>query len=248
MDERLRFVARLLDGQKMATTCREFGISRKTGYKIFNRYKEYGLEGLNDQPKAPYRHPNRLPFQLETAIIQLKEKYPSWGAPKVRDKLYKRYPMIKLPAVSTVHAILDRHGLVKRRKRKRYKAQGTMLSSVNQPNQQWYADFKGEFRLGNKQYCYPLTISDQHSRYLLACEGLDSTKAVGAFPVFEHVFKEFGLPNAIRTDNGIPFASPNWLFGLFKLSVWWLRLDVQIERIKPATLSRTGAMNACISP
>jgi len=240
MDERLRFVARLLEGEKMTTVCREFGISRKTGYKIFNRYKEHGLEGLNDRPKAPYRHPNRLPFQLETAIVQLKEKYPSWGAPKIRDKLNKIYPMVKLPAVSTVHAILDRHGLVKRRKRKRYKAQGTTLSSAKHPNALWCADFKGEFRLGNKQYCYPLTITDQRSRYLLACESLTSTKADGAFPVFERTFKEFGLPTAIRTDNGVPFASPNAMFGLSRLSVWWLRLGIKIERIKPGHPEQNG--------
>ena len=130
MDERLRFVARLLDGEKMAVVCREFGISRKTGYKIFNRYKDQGLSGLEDRPRTPYRHPNKLPFQVEKAILRFKQEHTTWGAPKIRDKLIKEYPQIRPPAISTVHAVLDRHGLVKRRKRRRYKAQGTTLTEV----------------------------------------------------------------------------------------------------------------------
>ena len=240
MDERLRFVARLLDGEKMAPLCREFGISRKTGYKLFNRYKDQGLSGLEDRPRTPYRHPNKLPFQVEREILRLKQEYPSWGAPKIRDKLIKRFPAVKPPAVSTIHAILDRHGLVKSRKRRRYKAQGTPLSKANSPNQLWCADYKGEFRLGNRKYCYPLTITDFHSRYLLSCEGQESTKSAGAFPVFERVFKEFGLPEAIRTDNGSPFAGPHALYGLSRLSVWWLRLGINIERIKPGNPQQNG--------
>jgi transposase InsO family protein len=119
--------------------------------------------------------------------------------------------------------VLDRYGLVHRRKRRRYKAEGTELQGAVQPNGLWCADYKGEFMLGNRQYCYPLTITDYHSRYLLACEGLQSTKEPFAFTVFERVFKEFGLPNGIRTDNGLPFSSPNALFGLSRLSVWWDR-------------------------
>jgi putative transposase len=240
MDERLKFIARLLDGEKMSSVCRKFGISRKTGYKIFNRYKESGLEGLNDRSRRPYRHANKLPFQIERSILRIKKERPSWGAPKIRDKLIREYPMIKPPAKSTVHAILDRHGLVKRRKRRRYKAEGTALSNANSPNQLWCADYKGEFMLGNRRYCYPLTITDYHSRFLLACEGLESTKSDFAFCVFERVFKEFGIPSAIRTDNGIPFASPNALFGLSRLSIWWLRLGINIERIKPGHPQQNG--------
>ena len=240
MDERLRFVARLLEGEKMAAVCREFGISRKTGYKIFQRYKDSGLDGLHDQSRAPYRHPNQLPVQIETLIVRLRREHPTWGAPKIRDKLQNDYASIKLPAISTIHAVLDRHGLVKRRKRRRHKAQGTPLHDAKTPNALWCADFKGEFKLGNRRYCYPLTITDYRSRYLIACEGLESTKTNGAFPVFERVFKEFGLPNAIRTDNGVPFASPHALFGLSKLSVWWLRLGIAIERIKPGHPQQNG--------
>ncbi len=240
MDERLKFIARLLDGEKMAPLCREFGISRVTGYKIFNRYKNCGLDGLQDRSRRPYRHANKLPYQIERTILHLKRQHPSWGAPKIRDKLIKEYPMIKPPAKSTVHAVLDRHGLVKRRKRRRYKAEGTPLSDTHAPNGLWCADYKGEFLLGNKQYCYPLTITDYRSRYLLACEGLESTRSAFAFSVFERVFKDYGLPRAIRTDNGVPFSSPNALFGLSKLSVWWLRLGIRIERIQPGHPEQNG--------
>jgi len=240
MDERLKFIARLLEGDQMAPLCREFGISRVTGYKIFERYKECGVDGLNDRSRRPYRQSNKLPFQIERCILGLKREHASWGAPKIRDKLVRQYPMIKTPAISTVHAVLDRHGLVQRRKRRRYKARGTELHGAAQANDLWCADYKGEFKLGNRQYCYPLTISDYSARYLLACEGLTCTKSEFAFAVFERVFKEFGLPRAIRTDNGVPFASPHALFGLSKLSVWWLRLGIAIERIKPGCPQQNG--------
>jgi len=240
MDERLRFVAKLLDGEKMTVVCREFGISRKTGYKIFNRYKDEGIRGLEDRPKSNYRHPNQTPFQVEKAIIRIKKEHKTWGAPKIQEKMIKEFPMIKPPAPSTIHCILDRHGLVKPRKQRRHKAQGTELSDTQVPNGLWCADYKGEFLLGNQRYCYPLTITDYRSRYLLACEGRESTKEAGAFPVFERAFKEFGLPNAIRTDNGIPFSCPHALFGLSRLSVWWLRLGISIERIKPGHPQQNG--------
>ncbi len=194
----------------------------------------------NDRSRAPYRQANQLPFQIERTILGIKKEHPSWGAPKIRDKLIRAYPMIKPPAISTVHAVLDRNGLVKRRKRRRYKARGTPLSGAHQPNGLWCADYKGEFKLGNKKYCYPLTITDYRSRYLLSCEGLESTKSDFAFSVFERAFKDFGLPKAIRTDNGTPFASANALFGLSKLSVWWLRLGINIQRIKPGHPEQNG--------
>jgi putative transposase len=240
MDERIKFVARLLDGEKMAGLCREFGISRKTGYKIFNRYKDCGLEGLANRSQRPIRPGNQIPFQIERFILRTKKDRPSWGAPKIREKLIRAYPNVKPPAKSTVHAVLDRHGLVKRRKSRRYKAKGTPLHDSKRCNGLWCADYKGEFRLGNQRYCYPLTITDYHSRYLLACEGLESTKADTAFTVFEQTFKEYGIPDAIRTDNGVPFSSPHSLFGLSKLSVWWLRLGINIERIKPGNPQQNG--------
>jgi len=240
MDERLKFIARLLEGEKMAPLCREFGISRVTGYKIYERYKDCGLDGLNDRSRRPYRQAGRLPYQIERCILGIKREHSSWGAPKIRDKLVREFALVKPPAVSTVHAVLDRHGLVTRKKRRRYKAQGTPLGSASEVNALWCADYKGEFRLGNRQYCYPLTITDYRSRYLLSCEGMSSTKADFAFAVFERTFKEFGLPTAIRTDNGTPFASANALFGLSKLSVWWLRLGIRVERIKPGCPQQNG--------
>jgi len=240
MDERLRFVARLLEGDKMATLCREFGISRKTGYKLYRRYRDIGLEGLTDRSRRPYRQANQLPFQVESRIVQLKKEHPTWGAPKIREKLRRLELGVQTPAISTVHAVLDRHGLVTRRRRRRYKAEGTPLSRPRLPNDLWCADFKGEFMLADHRYCYPLTITDFSSRYLIACEALASTREHTAIAVFEHAFKEFGLPGAIRTDNGVPFACPHALFGLSRLSVWWLRLGSDIERIKPGHPQQNG--------
>src|SRR5438105_2584293 len=241
MDERLKFIAGLLDGEKMAVLCRRFGISRKTGYKILDRYNSCGLEGLTDRSRRPYRHANQLPVRIETLIVRSKQERPHWGAPKIRERLARLYPDIHTPAISTVHAVLDRHGLVKRRGRRRNKATGTPLSTSDQPNDLWCADYKGEFMLADRRYCYPLTITDFASRYLIACEALQTTKEAYAFTVFENAFKDFGLPSAIRTDNGVPFASPNSLFNLSKLSVWWLRLGIQLERIQPAHPEQNGS-------
>jgi putative transposase len=240
MDERLRFVARLLDGEKMTALCAEFKISRKTGYKIFDRYKDYGVHGLTDRSRRPYRHANQLPLVIETQIVRLKKDYPDWGAPKIREKLRGRCGPLRCPAISTVHAVLDRHGLVQRRKRRRPRATGTALAQATTPNALWCADFKGQFRLGNRRYCYPLTITDFATRYLLTCEALSTTGEAYAFAVFERTFKDFGLPRAIRTDNGVPFASAHALYGLSKLSVWWLRLGVGIERIRPGHPEQNG--------
>lgn len=242
MEERLRFVARLLENERMSDLCREFGISRKTGYKIFNRYKEHGLAALDDRSRRPIRYANQLPFQVESLIVEIKREKPNWGARKIREILVKRLDSdVRVPAKSTVHAVLDRHGLVKRASsRRRNKAMGTALSAVNEPNALWCADFKGEFKLGNRQYCYPLTVTDQASRFILMCEALESTKEATAFTAFERLFAERGLPDAIRTDNGLPFASPNGLYNLSKLSVWWLRLGIAIERIKPGTPTQNG--------
>jgi putative transposase len=240
MDERLRFVARLLEGEKMAPLCAEFGISRKTGYKIFDRYKDCGLTALTDRSRRPYRQANRLPAPVEATIVRLKREYPGWGAPKLREKLRQQFAGPHLPAISTVHAVLDRHGLVKRRQRRHHATAATVLSQPTEPNALWCADYKGEFRLGNRQYCYPLTITDFASRYLLACDALSTTQATFAFTVFERAFKDFGLPLAMRTDNGVPFAAPNGLYRLSKLAVWWLRLGIRLERIAPGHPQQNG--------
>lgn len=241
MDERVRFVARLLEGETMTVLCEEFGISRKTGYKIFRRYEHAGVRGLTDRSRRPYRHANQLPMAVEKTIVRLKKEYPTWGAPKIRERLRARYPEVHCPAISTVHAVLDRHGLVRRRRRRpRRIATGTRLSWPTTPNALWCADYKGEFVLGNRRYCYPLTVSDFASRYLLVCEALSNTQERYAFPVFERAFEEFGLPGAMRTDNGVPFASAHALYGLSKLAVWWLRLGIRLERSAPGHPEQNG--------
>jgi transposase InsO family protein len=241
MDERLRFVARLLEGEEMSFLCREFGISRKTGYKIYSRYKENGLLALTDRSRRPVRYGNQLPPQVESLIVCCKEEKPHWGARKIRELLIRRLPdQVRIPANSTIHAVLDRHGLVKRMGKRRSRPQGTLLSNGKNPNDLWCADYKGEFMLGNKRYCYPLTVTDYALRYLLLCEALESTREDLAFIAFERLFKDRGLPQAIRSDNGVPFASANSLFHLSKLSVWWLRLGINIERIKPGHPQQNG--------
>ena len=240
MEERLRFVARLLDGESMTDVCREFGISRKTGYKLIARYREEGACALTDRSRRPVRYANQLPPQLEALVVRAKRDKPHWGARKIRELLVRRLPGdIRVPATSTIHAVLDRHGLVARIRR-RNRARGTPLSAGAAPNDLWRADFKGAFKLGNDRYCYPLTVTDHASRFLLLCEALDSTREEPAIAAFQHLFAERGLPAAIRSDNGVPFASPNALFNLSKLSVWWLRLGIAIERIKPGQPQQNG--------
>ncbi|HEY5819378.1 MAG TPA: helix-turn-helix domain-containing protein, partial [Mesorhizobium sp.] len=202
MEERLRFVARLLDGEGMSDVCRGFGISRKTGYKIFNRYKDEGLEALTDRTRRPVRYANQLPDPIERMIVASKKDKPHWGARKIRELLIRKLNGdVRIPAKSTVHAVLDRHGLVKHAcQRRRCKAEGTELWQAAAPNDLWCADFKGEFRLGSGRYCYPLTVTDQASRYVLACEALESTKEGPVIEAFVRLFRERGLPKAIRSD------------------------------------------------
>jgi transposase InsO family protein len=241
MDERLRFVSRLVEGESMSDVCREFGISRTTGYKIFERYKEDGPVALCDRSRRPIRYANQLPEQIEKLVVSCKREKPHWGARKIRELLLRRLPGdVRIPAISTIHAVLDRHGLVKHDKRRRNKATGTPLSPGLTPNQLWCVDFKGEFKLGNCKYCYPLTVTDHASRYLLLCEAMEATKEDPAITAFERLFRARGLPAAIRSDNGVPFASPNGLYNLSKLSVWWLRLGIDIERIKPGKPTQNG--------
>lgn len=243
MDERVRFVGRLLDGEGMSEVCRAFGISRKTGYKIWDRYRQEGLEALTDRSRRPVRYANQLPDQIERLIVATKREKPHWGARKIRELLVRKLAGdVRIPAKSTVHAVLDRHGLVSRARKRRAanKAAGTALSQASQPNDLWCADFKGEFKTGDGRYCYPLTVTDQASRMILCCEALESTKEAPVIETFLHLFRHRGLPDAIRSDNGLPFASPNGLYNLSKLSVFWLRLGIAVERIKPGNPQQNG--------
>jgi len=160
MDEKLRFVSRHLEGESISSLCREFGISRVTGHKIVDRYRQNGLEAFTDRSRRPCRLANKLPFQIENLIIQIKKEYPDWGAPKIRERMLTHHPDIRTPAKSTVHAILDRHGLVKHKRRRGPKLQGTPLAMTDVPNELWCTDYKGEFMLGDRRYCYPLTVTD----------------------------------------------------------------------------------------
>lgn len=241
MEERLRFVARILEGESMTDVCREFGISRKTGYKLMDRYREEGAVALADRSRRPVRYANQLPAQVERLIVDAKREKKHWGARKIRELLVRRLAGdVRIPATSTIHAVLDRHGLVARMGKRRHKATGTSLSTGAAPNDLWCTDFKGEFKLGDGRWCYPLTVTDHASRFILLCEALQSTREEPVIVAFERLFRERGLPAAIRSDNGVPFASPNGLFNLSKLSVWWLRLGIAIERIKPGHPQQNG--------
>ncbi|MGH7017062.1 MAG: integrase core domain-containing protein, partial [Caulobacteraceae bacterium] len=215
--------------------------SRKTGYKIYERYKEHGLEALSDRSRRPVRYANQLPAPIEQLIVRCKQDKPHWGARKIRELLIRRLSGdVRVPARSTIHAVLHRRGLVRLAGRQRLRAQGTALSAGLAPNDLWCVDFKGEFKLGDGRYCCPLTVTDHASRFLLLCEALESVREEGAVSAFEQLFRERGLPAAIRSDNGVPFASPNGLYGLSKLSVWWLCLGIEIERIKPGHPQQNG--------
>ena len=187
------------------------------------------------------RFANQLPAQREARIVAIKRGKSHWGARKIRELLIRRLPSdVRVPAKSTIHAVLHRHGLVAPPGRPRRRATGTPLSRGSTPNQLWCVDFKGEFKLGNGRYCYPLTATNHASRYLLLYEALESTREDLAFTAFERLFRERGLPDAIRPDKRVPFASPNALFNLSKLAVWWSRLGIDIERIKPGRPQQNG--------
>ena len=249
MDERLRFIARLLEGEAMTDLCIEFGISRKTGYKIYDRYKESGSEALSDRSKRPWRYANRLPPQLEAQIVGLKRDKPHWGARKIRELLVRRLACgIKVPARSTIHAVLDRNGLVKRMGRRRNRAEGTTLSAGAIPNDLWCADFKGEFTLGNRRYCYPLTVTDHASRYLLMCEALESTHEDTAFQAFEQLFRNRGLPPPSVLTMACPSPRPMPCSTCQSSPSGGSGLASQSNASSLETRSRMAATSACTEP
>ncbi len=243
MNERMRFVVRLESGERMTDLCQEFGISRKTGYKFWERYQAQGPEGLFDISRRPLNSPYRTPDAIVKLIIDLKHEKSTWGAPKIREYLARRHSGIRLPTMGTIHCILKRNGLVKRRKIRPRSSGLITKSGVRQsssPNELWCADHKGEFKVGDGRYCYPLTVSDHYSRYLLGCEAMETTKFGATKAACEWIFREYGMPKAIRTDNGPPFGHPSGLFGLSRLTVWWMRLGISIERIEPGHPEQNG--------
>jgi transposase InsO family protein len=241
MTERARFVALHAENlYSMTELCQRFGISRRVGYKWLQRFEEEGLAGLANRSRAPRSCPHRADPWAVAALIRARERYPSWGPKKLVARLREEQPDLALPAVSTAGEILKRHGLVKsQRRRSRPVHPGAAPLEVTAPNQVWMADFKGEFRLGNGQFCYPLTVSDAHTRYLLACFALPNPNYAGALPCFTQIFAEHGLPEAIRTDNGGPFSSTA-VGGLSRLNVEWTKLGILHQRIAPGHPEQNG--------
>lgn len=232
MDERTQFVAaRLAREESMSVLCRRFGISRKTGYKLWARYEAAGPVGLLARSHAPHRQPHAMAAEVEQAVLALRAQHPRWGPRKLRAWLQQRRAGARWPAASTIGEVLHRHGLTVPRPR-RLHAQPSQRSTPEGANDVWAADFKGWFRTGDQQRCDPLTISDVFSRYLLRCQVVAGVADPLVRPRFEATFREYGLPRAIRTDNGPPFASLA-AGGLSRLAVWWVRLGIRPERIAP---------------
>lgn len=243
MEERLQFVR---DAQRdrftMSELCARYGVSRRVGYKWLARYEAEGRAGLADRSHVPRHCPHKIPSAMAELLITERTAHPHWGARKLLAVLARQHPRTRTwPAASTVADLLARRGLVHKRHRRRQSVHpGVVRPVTDAPNDLWTADFKGQFRTGNGEYCYPLTLADQHTRYLLACWGLLSTQTVTAKPIFERAFRMYGLPLAIRTDNGVPFATQA-IHGLSYLNVWWMRLGILHQRSRPGCPQDNGA-------
>lgn len=235
MQQRQRFIEAWLSGDYTVSDLSQiFTVSRKTAHKWIRRFKQSGYPGLEDRSRAPRHHPNQTPEWMVDKLLALKHRHPLWGPVTLVDALRRTQPDVAWPAASTAGAILKRYGLVKprRRPRPRTPPYGQPLAHADAPHAVWSADFKGDFVLGDGSRCYPLTISDNYSRYLITCQALPSTRLSGVQPLYRQAFKRHGLPLAIRTDNGAPFASVA-VGGLSTLSIWLIRLGIRPERIEP---------------
>lgn len=241
MEERFRFVQeRQKEEESFAELCRRYGVSRKTGYKWVARYQREGLDGLRDQSRAADCHRNEVLPEVADEVLEMRRQHPHWGPAKLRVRLQREAPEIVWPAASTIGEMLKRAGLTARRKyRRRATPSPNPLSPATTANQVWSADFKGWFRCGDGRRCDPLTISDGYSRFLLRCQAMEGTGERNARGVMEAAFREYGLPEVMRTDNGEPFGSVG-LGGLSGLSVWWLKLGIRPERIQPGKPQQNG--------
>jgi putative transposase len=241
MDQRMRFVLTVEKRvENFAEICRRFGVSRKTGYKWLARYQAEGAVGLVDRSRAPHEHPQAVAATIAKRCVAVRRAHPSWGPVKVRAFLGRKEPEIIWPAVSTIGALFDREGLtVKRRLRRRSPPSSLPFSACNEANDVWCIDFKGWFLTGDKTRCDPLTLTDAYSRYLLRCEAVAGTDEDHVWPILAAAFHEFGLPKALRSDNGPPFASrgPG---GLSKLSVKVIKAGVVPQRIAPGRPQQNG--------
>jgi transposase InsO family protein len=240
VNERMKFIAAWLeDSENFSELCERFGISRKQGYKWRQRYEVGGIEALKDRSRAPLNHPHAVAESIVSLVVEARRRHPHWGPRKLLVILERRYPTIEFPVASTVGELLKKRGLIaKRRRRHRSAPYPDRLGGYDGPNKVWCADFKGHFPVAGER-CNPLTIMDGFSRYLLCCKALESSLSEPTREAFERVFREFGLPDAIRTDNGAPFSSlaPG---GLSRLAVWWVRLGIRPERIMPGRPDQNG--------
>lgn len=235
MDERMRFIVEYARGEHgMAELCRAHGISRKTGYKWLERYRADGIEGLAERSRAPHRRPGQIPTALAERLVAERAAHPTWGPRKLVARLRQREPDVAWPAASTVGDVLRRAGLTVRRRPRRHASPGGSgpLAACTDANAVWCADFKGQFQTRDGGLCYPLTISDAASRFFLRCQVLPGVGGDRVRPLFEATFRDYGLPLAIRTDNGPPFGSTG-LAGLTDLAVWWIELGIRPERGRP---------------
>lgn len=241
MDQKIQFIADFRRERFSFTElCERYDISRKTGYKWVERYVDDGPGALEDLPRKPHHFPNETDPEIVAELLELRRKFPAWGGKKILKIVHGQHPLWDLPCRATVQDILKRNGMVPiRRCRRRIGHPGKPSSSILAPNDVWSADFKGQFKTGDGVYCFPLTVTDNFSRYLLGCQGLHSTAISSAKSVFIRLFEEFGLPNRIRTDNGVPFAT-NTLARLSSLSAWWVRLGILPEFIEPGKPQQNG--------
>jgi transposase InsO family protein len=241
MDQRTQFIADFLrDALSMTELCALYGVARKTGDQWIDRYRRHGPAGLEERSRRPCRSPNQTSDEIVSAILAARRRHPTWGGKKLLALLHKRQPRWLLPGRSTACDILKRHGMVPiKRSRRRIGHPGKPTSAILAPNDVWSADYKGQFRTGDGRYCYPLTVADGFSRYLLGCQALASTAGEGAKPIFTRLFQEYGLPKRIRSDNGVPFAT-NTLARLSTLSAWWVRLGILPELIEPGRPEQNG--------
>lgn len=240
-EERWRFIEDWKSEDfSMVELCEHYGVTRKTGYKWLYRYRERGAQGLQDGSRAPHRHPNQVGAEMEERIIAMRAKHPRWGAPKIRGRLRLDDAGGTIPAESTIGEILKRNGLTVPRKRRRSSRGGEQkLAEAEGPNRVWCADFKGWFRTQDGWRIDPLTISDQYSRYLFRCQAVPRVDSVHTKAVMVAAFREYGLPERIRTDNGAPFGS-NGESGLTGLTVWWIKLGIVPEHIQPGKPQQNG--------
>ena len=240
-EQRLSFLIDYASGQwSMSELCERYRVSRPTGYKWLRRVEAEGESGFDERSRRPRSSPHQTPAAIERQILEVRTRY-GWGAKKLLQVLRRRYPSLGWPERSTVNAILDRHGkLHKQRRRRRWDHPGGAPLVTERPNPVWPVDFKGQFKTLDGVYCYPLTVSDHFSRRVLLCKALESVKTTGAKPAFRRLFREVGLPEAIRSDNGAPFASTS-IHGLCELNVWWMQLGIVHQRITPASPQENGA-------